>query len=82
MTNDYSEEGKREVEKEAFQLLINDPNVNFFGNLEGKDILQLNVILLLRILVKLNIELRRCCARKIFKEEISQSIFRKIGYLF
>ena len=34
-----SEPGKgRELEKETFNLLQNDPHINFYGNLEGKDI--------------------------------------------
>lgn len=88
LMNVGSEEGKgREVEKEAFQLLINDPNVNFFGNLEGKDIFTTECDIIVTDGFSGNLIMKTCegvavAVGRFLKEEISQSIFRKIGYLF
>ena len=45
LLNIGTEPGKgRELDKETYELLKNDPNVNFYGNVEGKEIFQQNAI--------------------------------------
>lgn len=88
LMNVGSEEGKgREVEKEAYYLLKNNPNINFYGNLEGKDIFQTQCDIIVTDGFSGNIIMKTSegvavAVGKFFKEEISKSVFRKIGYLF
>jgi glycerol-3-phosphate acyltransferase PlsX len=87
LMNIGSEPGKgRELEKETFNLLQNDPHINFYGNLEGKDIFSTPCDILLTDGFTGNMVMKTCegvvkTVGTFFKEEINNTT-RKIGYLF
>lgn len=88
LMNVGSEPGKgRELEKETFELLKNDLNINFYGNLEGKDIFSTDCDILLtdgfsgNLIMKTSEGVAKAVGA-FFKEEINNSFKNKIGYLF
>lgn len=88
LVNIGSEEGKgRELEKEAFELLKNNENINFFGNLEPKEVFTTEADILLtdgftgNILMK-TMEGTAIGLGKVLKREIKSSFMNKIGALF
>jgi glycerol-3-phosphate acyltransferase PlsX len=88
LVNVGSEPGKgRELEKEAFNLLSEDPNVNFFGNIEGKDIFSTECDILVTDGFSGNLVMKTSegvakAVGAFMKEEINSSLKNKIGYLF
>lgn len=86
LLNNGSEEGKgREQEKETYQLLKNDKEINFFGNIEPKDMLLSECDILLSDgfsgnLVMKSIEGAGKAISACLKEEIGKSLSAKIGY--
>lgn len=88
LLNIGSEPGKgREVDKETFELLKNNPNINFFGNIEPKDMLASDCDILLGDGYTGNMVLKTLegTAKTIgnfLKKEIKKGFFSKIGYLF
>lgn len=87
LLNVGSEPGKgREVDVEAYDLLEKDENVNFFGNIEGKDVLSTNCDILVTDgfsgnLVMKTMEGVALAIGEFFKEEIPKSFKRKMGYV-
>ena len=88
LINIGSEPGKgREVDKESFNLLSNDPNVNFFGNVEPKELLTTECDILITDgfsgnLVMKTTEGVASVIGKWLKEGIKSKFRYKIGYLF
>jgi len=88
LLNVGSEPGKgREVEKEAFVLMQNDANVNFYGNIEGKEIFSTECDILITDGFSGNLVMKTCegvakAVGTFMKEEISSSLKYKFGYLF
>lgn len=87
LLNIGTEPGKgRELENETHELLKNDPNVNFYGNVEGKELFTTDCDILLTDGFTGNMVLKTCegVARAVgnfLKEEIN-TFGKKIGYLF
>ena len=88
LINVGSEPGKgREVDKEAFELLEKDANVNFFGNIESKEIFSTKCDILITDGFSGNLVMKTCegvakAVGTFMKEEISTSLRNKIGYIF
>lgn len=88
LVNIGSEPGKgREVDKEAFYALQDDKNVNFFGNVEPKELFTTECDILVTDGFTGNMVMKTCegVAKTIgsfLKEEINKSFKSKIGYLF
>ena len=88
LINIGTEPGKgREQEKEIFKLLEEDPNINFYGNVEPKDVLTTECDILLTDgfsgnLVMKTIEGTAKSTGAILKQEIKKSVFGMIGALF
>ncbi len=75
-----------ELALEAYNLLSNDVNLNFFGNIEGRDVLtgKVDVIICDGFVGNIVLKFAEGMASTIFtliKEELSKSITRKIGGL-
>lgn len=87
LLNNGTEPGKgRELEKEAFELLKNDPNVNFYGNVEGKELFTTECDILITDGFTGNLVLKTCegvakAVGTFLKTEIN-TFGKKIGYLF
>lgn len=88
LLNIGSEPGKgREVDKETFTLLSNEPHINFYGNVEPKEILTTDCNVLItdgftgNMILK-TIEGTAKGTGEMLKEEIKGSFLGKIGYLF
>lgn len=88
LMNIGTEEGKgRDLEKETFNLLKANPQINFLGNIEGKEIMTTNASVVLtdgytgNILMK-TIEGTAKAMGGMLKEEIKSSIGGMIGALF
>lgn len=88
LMNIGTEEGKgRDLEKETFNLLKANPQINFLGNIEGKEIMTTNASIVLtdgytgNILMK-TIEGTAKAMGGMLKEEIKSSIGSMIGALF
>ncbi len=88
LLNIGSEPGKgREVDKEAYILLGNDHNVNFYGNLEPKEMLRTECDILItdgytgNMIMKTSEGVAKAVGTYL-KESISKSFKAKIGYLF
>jgi glycerol-3-phosphate acyltransferase PlsX len=87
LLNIGTEPGKgRELEKETFVLLKDDPNINFYGNVEGKELFSTPCDILVTDGFTGNMVMKTCegVAKAIgnfLKEEID-TVPRKIGYLF
>lgn len=87
LLNIGTEPGKgRELEKEAFTLLKADPNIKFYGNVEGKELFSTPCDILVTDGFTGNMVMKTCegVAKSIgsfLKEEID-TVPRKIGYLF
>lgn len=88
LVNIGSEPGKgRELEKEVFKLLSENPNINFYGNVETKELLTTECDILVTDgfsgnLVMKTLEGTAKSIGSLLKEEISSSLGGKIGYLF
>ena len=88
LINIGTEPGKgREQEKEVYKLLEEDPNINFFGNVEPKDVLTTECDILLTDgfsgnLVMKTVEGTAKAVGTILKQEIKKSFFGMIGALF
>ncbi len=88
LVNIGTEPGKgREQEKEVFHLLQDNPHINFFGNVEPKEILTTECDILITDgfsgnLVMKTIEGTAKALGLALKEEIGRTFFGKIGYLF
>lgn len=87
LLNIGSEPGKgREVDKETFTLLSNEPHINFYGNVEPKEILTTDCNVLItdgftgNMILK-TIEGTAKGTGEMLKEEIKGSFLGKIGYL-
>ena len=83
-----SEPGKgRALDKEAFQYLSNLEGINFYGNIEGDQVINSPTDIILcegyggNISIK-TLEGTAKCMGKMLKEEIKSSLGGKIGYLF
>lgn len=87
LLNIGTEPGKgRELEKETYELLKNDPNVNFYGNVEGKEVFSTPCDILLTDGFTGNMVMKTCegVARAVgtfLKTEIN-SFGKKLGYIF
>lgn len=88
LINIGAEEGKgREVDQESYNVLKNDPRINFAGNMEPKEMFFSDCDILINdgftgnILVK-TLEGTAKLMGKCLKEEIKSSLGGKIGYLF
>ena len=88
LINIGTEPGKgRDQEKEVFKLLEEDPTINFYGNVEPKDVLTTECDILITDgfsgnLVMKTIEGTAKAVGTILKQEIKKSFSSKIGYLF
>lgn len=88
LINIGTEPGKgREQEKELFELLKQDPSINFYGNVEPKDVLTTECDILITDgfsgnLVMKTIEGTAKAVGSILKQEIKKSFMSKIGYIF
>ena len=88
LINIGTEPGKgRDQEKEVFKLLSESENINFYGNVEPKDVLTTECDILVTDgfsgnLVMKTIEGTAKSVGEILKQEIKASICGKIGYLF
>ena len=88
LLNIGSEPGKgREVDKETYELLKNNPEINFYGNIEPKEMLASDVDILLGDGFTGNMVLKTLegTAKTIgnfLKVEIKKSLLSKIGYIF
>ncbi len=86
LINIGSEPGKgREQEKEIYDLLKNDPDINFYGNMEPKEMLYSECDILVTDgfsgnLVLKAIEGTAKAVGNTLKEEIISSLWSKIGY--
>lgn len=87
LINVGSEPGKgRVVDTEAYDLLEKDKNVNFFGNIEGKDLLSTECDILVTDgfsgnLVMKTMEGVAMAIGGFFKQEIPKKFRNKIGYV-
>ena len=87
LMNIGTEPGKgRELERETFNLLKTNANVNFHGNIEGKEIFTTPCDILVTDGFTGNMIMKTCegVAKAVgifMKDEISKSLIRKIGYL-
>lgn len=88
LLNIGSEPGKgREIDKEYFQALANNPHINFYGNVEPTEVLDSPVEIIItdgfsgNICIK-TVEGTAKIIGKMLKQEIKSSIGGKIGYLF
>lgn len=87
LMNNGTEPGKgRELEQEAYDLLSNDANINFHGNVEGKEIFSTPCDILVTDGFTGNLVMKTCegVARAVgvfMKEEITKKFRNKIGYL-
>ncbi len=88
LMNIGTEEGKgRDLEKETFKLLKENPQINFLGNIEGKEILttEANIVLTDGYTGNVLMKTMEGTAKgmgNMLKEEIKSSLMGKIGYLF
>lgn len=88
LMNIGTEEGKgRELEKETFKLLKENPQIHFLGNIEGKEILttEANIVLTDGYTGNVLMKTMEGTAKgmgNMLKEEIKSSLMGKIGYLF
>ena len=88
LLNIGSEEGKgNEVTREAFDLLVDNPSINFVGNIESRDMMSgdIDVIVTDGFTGNMVLKTAEGVATFIFdvlKEEIQKSFFAKIGFLF
>lgn len=88
LMNIGTEEGKgRELEKETFKLLKENPQIHFIGNIEGKEILttEANIVLTDGYTGNVLMKTMEGTAKgmgSMLKEEIKSSLMGKIGYLF
>lgn len=88
LMNIGTEEGKgRELEKETFKLLKENPQIHFLGNIEGKEILttEANIVLTDGYTGNVLMKTMEGTAKgmgSMLKEEIKSSLMGKIGYLF
>ncbi len=88
LLNIGTEPGKgREVDKEIFNLLTDSPRINFFGNVETKEILtnECDVLITDGFTGNMVMKTMEGVAKGtgvLLKEEISASLGGKIGYLF
>ena len=88
LLNIGSEPGKgREVDKEAYYLLKDDKNINFYGNIEPKEMLYSDCDILLSDGFTGNMCLKTLegtakTIGKLLKDDINSSFSAKIGYLF
>lgn len=88
LMNIGTEEGKgRDLEKETFKLLKENPQINFLGNIEGKEILttEANIVLTDGYTGNVLMKTMEGTAKgmgNMLKEEIKSSFMGKIGYLF
>lgn len=88
LMNNGTEPGKgRELEQAAYDLLSNDANINFHGNVEGKEIFSTPCDILVTDGFTGNLVMKTCegVARAVgvfMKEEIKKKLRNKIGYLF
>lgn len=88
LLNIGTEAGKgREVDQEAYALLSNDRNVNFYGNLEPKELLSTECDILItdgytgNMIMKTSEGVAKAIGVYL-KESINKSFKAKIGYLF
>ena len=87
LINIGTEPGKgRDQEKEVFKLLSENPNINFFGNVEPKDALTTECDILVTDgfsgnLVMKTIEGTAKATGALLKEEIKKTFFGKLGAL-
>ena len=88
LVNIGTEPGKgRDQEKEVYKLLEADPNINFFGNVEPKDVLTTECDILITDgfsgnLVMKTVEGTAKAVGSLLKQEIKKSFFGMIGALF
>lgn len=88
LVNNGTEPGKgRELEQEVFKLLEQDDSINFYGNVEMKEILTTECDILITDgfsgnLVMKTMEGTAKAMGDALKEEISRTLMGKIGYLF
>jgi len=88
LLNIGTEEGKgREVDQETYQLFKANPNINFVGNIETKDILNPDCEIMMTDgftgnMVLKTLEGTAKGTGQILKQEIKRTFFGKIGALF
>lgn len=88
LINIGTEPGKgRDLEKEVYQLLENDPRIHFYGNVEPKELLSTPCDILVSDgfsgnLVMKSFEGAAKSMGEVLKEEIKKTLGGKIGYLF
>ncbi|HHU56370.1 MAG TPA: phosphate acyltransferase PlsX [Acholeplasmataceae bacterium] len=88
LLNIGTEPGKgRELDLEVYELLTQDPNINFYGNVEPKELLTTECDILITDgfsgnLVMKTMEGTAKALGMALKEEISKTLGGKIGYLF
>ncbi len=88
LINNGIEEGKgRELEKETYQLLKDNPRINFIGNVEGQNILATEADIVVTDGFTGNMILKTAegalkTFSNILKEKITENLSGKIGYLF
>lgn len=88
LLNIGTEEGKgRVVDQETYELFKNDPRINFYGNVETKELLMTECEVLITDgftgnMVMKSIEGTAKTMGKMLKQEIKSSLGGKIGYLF
>ncbi len=88
LMNVGSEKGKgREVDVETYNLLEENENINFFGNIEGKDIFETKCDIILTDGFSGNLVMKTSegvakAVGTFFKSEIKSSFRNKLGYLF
>jgi glycerol-3-phosphate acyltransferase PlsX len=88
LVNIGTEKGKgRDLEKELFDLLANNPNLHFYGNVEPKELLTTECDILVTDgfsgnLVMKSMEGTAKAMGQALKEAITKSFASKIGYLF
>lgn len=77
----------RELENEVYQLLSTSPHINFYGNVEPKEVLTTECDILLtdgfsgNLVIK-SLEGTAKALGIALKEEISKNIWGKVGYIF
>ena len=88
LLNIGSEEGNgREIDKEAYEVLKNNKNINFYGNVEANEVLMSPTEIIINDGFTGNICMKTMegtakAMAKMLKEEIKATLGGKIGYLF
>ncbi len=88
LLNIGSEPGKgRPVDKETFEVLSANKNINFYGNVEGNDVITTPIEIIINDGFTTNVCMKAIegtakAMGVMLKEEIKRNIWGKIGYIF